>query len=67
MEKFPLIMSLFPHVPPYINFLPPDQEYDPPQPEALQEMTWNAPGEAVPIVLECVKKAGFSVCQYQVR
>lgn len=37
MEKFPIIISLFPHVPPYINFLPLDQEYDPPQPEVSRE------------------------------
>ena len=67
MEKFPLIIPLFPNVPPTISFLPLSAEYDPPLPECLQEMSWNAPGEALPIVLECVRKAGFTVCQYQVR
>ena len=26
-------------------------------------MTWNAPGDAVPIVLDCVTKAGFKISQ----
>ena len=67
MDKFPLIIPLFPNVPPFINFIPLEAEYDPPLPEALGEMTWNAPGEAVPIVLDSVKKAGFTICQHQVR
>ena len=33
MEKFPLIISLFPNVPPYINFIAGEDEYDPPLPE----------------------------------
>ena len=28
-------------------------------------MTWNAPGEAVPIVLDCVNKAGFKISQVE--
>ena len=66
-EKFPLIIPLFPNIPPTINFLAPGAEYDPPLPQCLQEKKWNAPGEAVPIVLDCVRAAGYSVCQYQVR
>ena len=79
-DKFPLILSLFPHVPPYIKFLPLNQEYDPPQPQVsameelvmtlmqgLEQMSWNAPGEAVPIVVDCVKKAGYCIAQHQVR
>ena len=26
-------------------------------------MTWNAPGDAVPIVLDCVEKPGLRICQ----
>ena len=32
MDRFPLRPSLFPNVPPYIRFLLPDQQYDPPLP-----------------------------------
>ena len=33
--------------------------------QELKQMTWNAPGEAVPIVLDCVNKAGFKISQVQ--
>ena len=62
-----MIIPLFPHVPPTIHFLGPGVEYDPALPECLQEMSWNAPGEALPLVLDCVRAAGFTVCQHQVR
>ena len=35
--------------------------------QELKQMTWNAPGEAVPIVLDCVNKAGFKISQVQFR
>ena len=33
--------------------------------QELKQMTWNAPGEAVPIVLDCVNKAGFKISQVE--
>ena len=33
MDRFPLRPSLFPNVPPYIRFLLPGQEYEPPLPD----------------------------------
>jgi len=67
LSRFPLRFSLFSNVPPYIRFLLPDQEYEPPLPEELQYLTWIAPGCVSPIVSECVKKAGFSIVEVQVR
>ena len=67
MDRFPFIIPMFPNVPPFVNFIDLDQEYDPPLPDELRQMTWNAPGEAVPIIQDCVIKAGFTICQFQVR
>merc|ERR1711892_354304 len=67
MDRFPLRPSLFPNVPPYIRFLLPGQEYEPPLPDELQHLTWNAPGAVSPIVLDCVTHAGFDILDVQVR
>merc|ERR1711892_266507 len=67
MDRFPLRPSLFPNVPPYIRFLLPGQEYEPPLPDELQHLTWNAPGAVSPIVSDCVTHAGFDILDVQVR
>ena len=36
MEKFPLIPSLFPNVPPSIRFIPLEEDYEPPFPEVFK-------------------------------
>ena len=41
MEKFPLIPSLFPNVPPAIRFIPIEEDYDPPFPEVKYGISYR--------------------------
>jgi len=63
----PLRLSLFPNVPPYVRILPPGETYSPPIPEGLQQLAFVAPGGISPIVVDCIKEAGFQLIEGNAR
>ena len=60
MDKHRLRPSIFPGCAPFLNFLPPDEEYEEEPMEEL-EMSFKAPPETSLPVLECFMKFGFSL------
>ena len=58
--------SLFPHVPPYIRFLPLEEDYSEPLCSS-QPLVWKAPSSVGQVVSDCVQHAGFRVIEVLLR
>ena len=61
-RRSPLRKSLFPNVPPYIRFLPPEEEYSEPLCSS-QPLVWKAPSGVGQVVSDCVQPVGFTVIE----
>ena len=65
-SKSTIRKSLFPNVPPYIRFLPPEEEYSQPLCSS-QPLVWKAPSGVGQVVSDCVQHAGFKVIEVILR
>ena len=65
-RRSPMRKSLFPNVPPYIRFLPPEEEYSQPLCSS-QPLVWKAPSGVDQVVGDCVQHAGFKVIEVLLR
>ena len=61
-SKSTMRKSLFPNVPPYIRFLPPEEEYSQPLCSS-QPLVWKSPTGVGLVVSDCVHHAGFKVIE----
>ena len=62
---YPLRPSLFPHVPPYVKFIPVSgsYEFEVEPPEEMKEMLWMVPSAPWHTIATSAELNGFTLCE----